>query len=356
LWRLVDDFFIRPYRMPIVNAIVGMLSALALAGAVLGRRKPLLLALLSFGPFCILGWLMLDHLSASRFSIAWAPLVALAVADGSAILASLAGNARARTSLEVGIPSALVAVAAGWTLPALAVTHRTDSPPVQAIRWIRDALPKDARLYVHGSMAPYSDLLLEHERMETFVGAEPPVWPDDRNAWMLREGLVRVAGARHFSYPQRALWNIARQRYFEVSVVPLCPRVRFGEGWYAEERAGSRSFRWMGVRGAVILPATSDPQARLSLQGHVPLDIMTGTPEVTITLDGQVLDRFAVSDSALERAYVVESRSGREHELEIRFDRAGNARTRRGAGADPRDLGMRLDAISWSGHRYECGP
>lgn len=262
---------------------------------------------------------------------------------------------RARTSLEAGIPGALVIIAAAWTLPALVVTSRIDSPPVQAVRWIRDSVRGDARFYVHGSMAPYSDLMLDHGRIETFVSETPPVWPDDRDAWLLREGVVRAAGARHFSYPRHALWNIARQRYFEVSVVPLCPRIRFAEGWYGEEREGPRSFRWMGARGVVILPAARGQRAWLSLQGHVPLDVMAGTPQVAITLDGKVLERFAVSDSLLERAYLVQSPSDREHILEIRFDRAGNARAQ-GKGTDPRDLGMRLDAIAWSGRGFECGP
>ena len=36
-------------------------------------------AIAAFGPFCIFAWLILDHFSASRFSIAYAPLVALLI-------------------------------------------------------------------------------------------------------------------------------------------------------------------------------------------------------------------------------------------------------------------------------------
>jgi hypothetical protein len=354
LWRLIDDFFVRPYRMIAINAAIGTLSGIAIVGGLLAKRRSITFALIVFGPFCIVGWLMLDHLSASRFSIAWAPLVALAVADGSAIIAGLLSNRRARAFVQIAIPAVLVVVMAAWALPGLAVTHNTESPPIQAVQWIRSSLPRDARLYVHGSMAPYSDLLLADYRTETFVSDAPPVWPDDRNAWLLREGIVRAARARRFSYPRRPLWNIARQRYFEVTVVPLCPRVRFGEGWYGEERADVRSFRWMGARATVLLPPAAGESARLSLRGHVPLDAMTGTPAVTITLDGKVIDRFAATQAGVERTYLVASRSARFHELEIRLDRVGNAK-KKGAGTDARDLGMRLDAIAWSGDGYDCG-
>ena len=354
LWRLVDDFFVRPYRMVWINLATGVLSAIALAGAAIGRRKPLLLALLAFGPFCIAGWLMLDHFSASRFSIGWAPLVALAIADGAAIVAGLVRRER----VQIAIAGALAVAMAAWAWPGLVIVRTTDSPPVQSVDWIRRSLPPDARLYVHGSMGPYAELLLPAEmRKEVFTG-EVPVWPDDRNAWLLREGSLPGSASRRFSYARDPLWSIARQRYFDVSLTPLCPKVRFGEGWHGEERAGVRSFRWMnGARATVLLPGVED-ERRLSLQGYLPLDAMDGAPSVTILVDGEVIDRFVATRPAVLRTYVLGARSGpasTSYVLEIGLDRVANAQ-KKGIGADARDLGMRLDALTWSGDDYDCGP
>lgn len=357
LWKLFDDFFIRPYRMAAINTAVGALSGLAILAGILGKRKPVAFALVAFGPFCIVGWLMLDHLSASRFSIAWAPLVALAAAEGSAIVAAFLGavtkRPRVRTIALLAIPSGVIVLMASWTLPALVIAHGTESPPMQAIGWIRRSLPPDARLYVHGSMAPYAALLLGDSRADTFVGEAPPVWPDDRNAWLLREGPVDVAHARRFSYPRMPLWNIARRRYFDVSVAPLCPQMRFGDGWYGEERSGVRSFRWMAERGSVLLPPAVGNSARLTLHGYVPIDGAPQPPAVTISVDGNAIDRFVATKAAFERTYDVASSSDRPHELEIRVDRVVNPK-RQGLGPDPRDLGMRLDTIVWTGTSHDC--
>ncbi|MGZ8709083.1 MAG: hypothetical protein ACXW28_02565, partial [Thermoanaerobaculia bacterium] len=357
LQRLFDDFFVRPYRMAPVNTAVSALAAIAVLGGFLGKRKPIAVALIAFGPFCILGWLMLDRFSASRFSIGWAPLIALACADGSAIVAHLLsaalGRPRVRAIAQIAIPTCLVVTMAVWALPALAITRGTDSPPAQAIRWIRSSLPADAHLYVHETMVPYSDLLLDGVRRESFGGDRPPIWPDDRNAWVLREGAMNAVNARHFSYPRGRLWNIARRRFFEVSVALQCPRVRFGDGWYGEERSGARSFRWMGTRASVFLPPAEGNSAELALHCYLPLDAVSGPPVVSIVLDGILLDRFAATDRSVERRYAVTSRGDRPRELAIEVDRAAN-RMKQGLGSDSRDLGLRLDAITWSGTSNDC--
>src|SRR6266550_2772313 len=76
LWRTFADFFVMPYRSAVINAIV---AVLALIG-VLRHRLPALLALAAFGPLSVFSWLMPDHFSASRFSIGYAPLIAILAA------------------------------------------------------------------------------------------------------------------------------------------------------------------------------------------------------------------------------------------------------------------------------------
>lgn len=354
LWKLFDDFFLRPFRMGWINVPISVLAALSLIAGAIGKRKRIAFALLSFGPMWLAGWLMLDFWSVSRFSIAWMPLVALAVADGSSIAARVARDERIRPIIETAIVACLVLVMAGWTLPGLSIVRRIDSPTVQAAQWCRGFLPPDASLYVHGSMAPFSDLLLTGIPRETFSGGSPPLWPDDRGAWLLREGKVDAVCARRFFYPREPLSRIARPRYFDVFVVPVRSRLRFGDGWYGEERAGGRSFRWMSGRGVLVLAPGRGETGQLSLQGYLPLDAMSGTPTVTMTLDGNVIDRFRATEAVVERVYTIASGRDRPRELELRLDRVGNAK-KRGVGSDARDLGMRLDAVTWSAVDFDCG-
>ncbi len=145
LWRTFADFFVMPYRSAVINAIV---AVLALIG-VLRHRLPALLALAAFGPLSVFSWLMLDHFSASRFSIGYAPMMAVLAADGIALVSFR------KEWLEWSIGFALTALMFAWTLPAIDLPRRSDSPPMQAIHWIRaHADPKSSVIYAHESMGP----------------------------------------------------------------------------------------------------------------------------------------------------------------------------------------------------------
>jgi hypothetical protein len=73
-----------------------------------------------------------------------------------------------------------------------------------------------------------------------------------------------------------------------------------------------------------------------------------------MTLDGNVIDRFRATEAVVERVYTIASGRDRPRELELRLDRVGNAK-KRGVGSDARDLGMRLDAVTWSAVDFDCG-
>jgi hypothetical protein len=358
LLTLFDDFFVRPYRMPSVNAFLGILSAIGALGGLFLRRKPVTLALVTFGPFSIVGWLMLDHFSTGRFSVAWMPLLALAAADGSTIVAdrigALARSQRARTIAQVTIAALPILTLIIWTLPALVVVRTTDSPPVQAIDWIRRTIPPGTPLYVHGSMGPHANLLLRDYQPAYFDGDAPLVPPGRQRAWILTEGATEARGAKVFRYPRRRLRHIVRQRYFEVSVLPHCTQLQFGPGWYDAEGAETHGFRWMGSRASITLPPANGGSAQLSVRFYLPLDAISGAPTVTFTLDGKVVDRFAATTAHMERKYDVPARADRSHELVIQTDRFVNP-AKAGLSGDTRDLGLRLDSVGWSARLDDCG-
>lgn len=199
LIQVADDFFLRPYRAPLVNVVISLLAAIGL----LRLRKRAGLALLIFGPFLLFAWLYLDFHSASRFSIGYMPLFAL--------LAANAIPARALT--------AVVALLVLWTWPVLRVVHTTASPPVAAIGMIR-ALhdhPSDV-VYVDEPLAAHAALLLpEYDRR--IVRVTPPLVADP-NAVLLRHGMSMIPEALNYTIPRERLEGIARKRYFEVSVIP----------------------------------------------------------------------------------------------------------------------------------------
>jgi hypothetical protein len=169
---------------------------------------------------------------------------------------------------------------------------------------------------------------------------------DGRRPWLVREGLSGAARAHAFTYPRGRLWQIVRQRYFEVSVAPVAAQMRVGEGWYDEESNAQSTWRWMGTRGTLFLQPFLN-KGRLTVNAGVPLDALTVPPTITITFNGEVIDRFAVTDSLFSRSFVVATRPNAWNELRLETSEAVN-QVKRGTGADGRDLGIRLDAIEWS--------
>lgn len=304
LWQLVDNFFIWPYRYLPINIPVALLVLVSGIAALVRRRAPMLVMLAAFGPFCALAILLLDRFSVSRFSIGYAPLIALFAADGLVLLAKRWAYAPA---------AALIALMVAWTWPSLREVHTHASPPVRALQ----AVPAQGTVYVEPAMAAYADLYLPKER----VSKEPPLapWREGERAWLLAEG----KGAFHREHG--ALWDLARQRYFDVSLRPV-PAVRFGEGWYGEEEG---AWRWMGRRSVMTVPA-----GKLTLQLYVPLDALKEPPLITIGSD-----TFRASAAKIERTY--DDVSGL-----LVIETSEVLRTPN----DPRELGVRLNGLKLELH------
>jgi hypothetical protein len=203
LIQVADDFFLRPYRAPVLNVVIALLSLLGLRALWLRRSW---LPLFVFGPFLLFAWLYLDFNSASRFSIGYMPLCALLAAYG------IPQRGRFVTL------TATVALFVIWTWPALRVAHTTVSPPVAAIESIRAAHAPGAKsIYVDATLAAHAQLLMPEYDFH-IVRVAPPLIADP-NAVLLREGASVATDARTFIRERNRLDGIARKRYFEVSVV-----------------------------------------------------------------------------------------------------------------------------------------
>lgn len=300
LWRVFDDFFVMPYHAPVINAIITLASLIA----IVRRRRPGLIALATFGPLAVFSWLFLDRYSASRFSIGYAPLFAILSADALSV-----------SCVFVAIYSLF------WTWPALMAVRNEISPPVKAMMQI----PRGAVVYVQTAMAPFAEWYLRAQSVEDIGDARPPdstLQPSDYLAENPR------------GFPRGRLWDIARRRYFDVSVRPIAHRIQFGGGWYGEEGTPAQRWRWMGAHSEALLPGGP---ARVQLSLYVPLDALAAPPNITIRIDGRVIDQFTAKESNIERDWPV---SGRV--LTIDTDRVAKPPQ------DPRVLGLRLNSIVWT--------
>jgi hypothetical protein len=360
LWRVAGYFLLRPYRAPLINVLVALFAAIGLIrradlrSAVAGRlvrrpmpedgrptggrptadrRSALLLAIAAFAPFCVMAVLYLDHFSASRFSIGFAPLIALLVAEGVAVTGRRA---------EPLVAATLVVVMIVWTWPAIAAVRNSVAPPIAAVDWLRNnADPRTSTIYVDAGMIPYAAWYMPEYHLRFLHELAPPAtWALRQPGFYLREGASNVVGAQNFVRPRGHLWDLVRRRYFEVSARPIGERVIFGDGWYDEEGSGAEVWRWMGGRAVARLPPLHG-EARLTLTLYVPLDALDAPPNVTIRVNGVVVDRFAGTSKIAEREIVVRARDDAPNELVIETDRVVQPRS------DTRTLGLRLNSLGW---------
>ena len=191
LWRLVDRFFIKQYDEPVLSFVTSLFVLVSIAGAIRARDRAILYLALSFGPFAILAWLMLDRYSVSRFSIGYIPMFALLAADG------MGWVARGRGRWEGILGAALVGSFFFWTLPALTTVRETIAPLVLAAQKVNEALdPRRDFLFVAQEMTPFVEYFAPYVRFHPSVrrldfppAARPPL--EHRPAALLR----RVAGA-----------------------------------------------------------------------------------------------------------------------------------------------------------------
>lgn len=342
LSQMFDKFFIRPYRLPAANVFVTLLVTIGAVVAVVRVRIPALLMLASFGPFCIVAWLVLDRFSVSRFSIGYAPLMALLAAEG---LHALAGRT---PRIEAAVAFLFAAAITVWIWPALREVRRHPSPPAVAAEWIRKHVdPATSTLYVHISMRPLIEGLLPGFPYVSTGELTPVLTAAKRdNDVFVIEAASPAKGAFVLRRPHERLADLVRDRYFEVSILPLQQIITFLDGWYAEERSGDLTWRWMGQRARCLLPPlTGNGQLRVAF--YVPLDVLGVPPTIQLRLNGTVVDRVRAVTAEIERTVIVPSRTDAPNELVFETDRTVNPAAR-GVGADTRNLGLRLGGIEWS--------
>lgn len=337
--RVADDFFVTPYHAPIVNILTTLFALVSACVSLVRRRLPILLALAAFAPFCLFAWLMLDRFSASRFSIGYAPLFALLAADGIALLAR-------RPLIIDAIAAMTVAIMILWTWPALRPVRKSAAPTAAAVDWIRTHVdPRDSVVYVDEGMIPMAEWALGGYRLRYIHDAAPPAaWAMRHAGVYLREGGSNAPGAVTFTRPRTRLWNLARRRYFEVSITRAV--IRYGSGWYDEEGEGAVLWRWMSGRSETILPPLRG-KARLTLGYFVPLDVLGDPPPVvTVRVNGVVVDQLTASQANITREIDVDARDDANNELVIETSRVANP-AKLGRGGDSRDLGLRVNLLGW---------
>jgi hypothetical protein len=333
LWRLFDRFFIKQYESLALSFITSVFVAVSIAGAIASRDRAIGWLALTFGPFAILAWMMLDRYSINRFSIGYCPLFAILAADGIRRLT------RAWPRIEPLAGAALIGSFVIWTLPALAIVRNTISPSVLAVEAVSRHLdPRTNELFVARDMDPFFQYLLpNHPYVHVLDKRAMPLSTGSRRPWILAELDDSDRDGFVFHRERGHLWNTARRHYFDAGVIPVRTPPQFITGWYPPVREGLFEMRPMIGRSQTKLPPSAG-RTTLWIQFRVPDELVVAHATITIALNGRVIDRFAAASENDREYHVTPAPNAVPNLLDLSIDRTIH---------EPRELGMTVRCLSF---------
>ncbi len=337
LWRIFDRFFIKQYQSPPLSIAASIVAMIGIAGAVRDRDRSMLWNALTFVPFAVVAWFMLDRFSISRFSIAYQPMFALFIAEG---LRRVSGE---RRWLAQALAAALIVGFAAYTLPALTPVRNEIAPSIRAVRSVAQHVdPNTDHLFVGHTMTAFMDLELPgFPYTRVLDDRAMPLTASGQHSWLLAELTETAADGYFFRRERGNLWNISRRHYFEIKLQPLREQPRFLAGWYSPEGMGLDEWRWMRRESVTLLPPA---YGRTMLRMHlgVPAEVMPKNPTITVKLNGRIVDQFRTTAGYLEKDYrVTPAPNALPNVLELSIEH-----TITPAG-DGRELGLRLRFLAW---------
>lgn len=332
LYEMAKVFILWPFGQHDVLNALAIGAVMSTVWAIVRRRMAPLLTLAIFAPIAVMSWLNLDLNTASRYAIGFVAAHALLAADGFLLFGRKA---------QLALCSAILLVFIGWSWPALTSQRTTDAPPAAALKWVRDNVPPSTPVWVQGVLGPHSDYILADRKPQFFEEAED-IPATHREGWVVDWRLRD--GGHSFVRPHTTLWKVIRRRNFEASVTPVAALVRFGGGWHRFEGTGAKTYRWMMREGVVFMPSIRGT-GTLTLRAKLH-DAMPSRPTIEVRWNGQTIERFVATTEDVQRSWSLPSRGDAPNELRISTT-VTVVPARVGDSIDTRELGLRLDRLSW---------
>ena len=124
--------------------------------------------------------------------------------------------------------------------------------------------------------------------------------------------------------------------------------IAYLEGFYAQEKSGDLSWRWMGETGNISLKNTGK-DAVLKFKGAVQQDFFKEPPTLTLTLNGEQLDSIVTTKGVIEKSYTIPAskQKGDRSELKISSNKTFTPKEVEKGSNDPRKLSFSLRELSW---------
>jgi hypothetical protein len=223
--NLLQDFLFDPFESRAASTV---LFGFALLSFVRPRRVHAVI-LLTFLPNFFLAWFLLSPSGISRLSLGYIAFDVLLAADGMDVAASfLASRARAvsREQVAAALQVLFAAVVIGryivWVWPGLEEIRLHDSPPVQAMDWIRQNVPRGATIQISNGLDPFAVYFLPDYKIVPELDRSKVTAANV--ACIVTDRIDPSPQAINFQRPHEHLWALFNRRYFEASVLRPAPR------------------------------------------------------------------------------------------------------------------------------------
>lgn len=343
---LLDVLLIQldPYEAGKVAILMNVLAAI---GILFGRRRLAAEVLLTFAPFFVFAWLVVNPLGSSRFSLNYIAAIVLLCVEGATVLGRLAAKVHphAGVAIRAGIVAVIVGRIGTWVIPAFEVPRTTIAPPVAAAMWLDKNVPPSSTIFVHESIWPWVRYFApRHKQVRHGEPGEIVTHADAAHGWFIATAPTTASTAIQFVRPRTRTWNIVAKRAFEAFVQPAANVVKFDKGWYLEEAAGTEIWRWSGRRAQLLLGPLGGT-AELRLKFTIPLDSVPQPVHVTFTYNGQLLQTLPITEADNEVRFVVPARADRANVLRLESNR-WFVPAHHGS-HDQRELAIMLRSWSW---------
>jgi hypothetical protein len=222
--NLLQDFLFDPFESRAASTAMFVFALLSFARP----RRAHIDLLLTFLPNFFLTWFLLSPTGISRLSLSYIAFDVLLAADGLDVAATFIAsrfNVISRERLAAPVQAALAALIIGryvvWVWPGLHEVRASDSPPVQAMVWIRKNVPRGRTIYLNGGMEAFGAYFLPDYKIVASQREVRPKSLAENDAYLATDHLDAVRNAVNFQRPHKPLWTLFNRRYFEASVVPV---------------------------------------------------------------------------------------------------------------------------------------
>ena len=282
--QIVLRFLSHPWGPKWLAAPVLALAALGLVDAARRRMRVVLPVLVMSAVYFAFALAMMDPADGVRYALPALPGVALFAAIGIDFLR--------RVSREVLADWALLALYAFgayvYTGPLLRQRASEPSPPYAAIQHLRRVAPRNAVILYDLPLKPHAQYLLRgYTRLRVDEGLLRFGHRIDRPLYELTDSATEAPQGKVFRWKTPdAYTKLTRGHYGAASVVPLPVTHRFlaMSGISPPERTRTGSWRWIGARGVISLPALGARSVRLTLE--VPNDYPLPSNRVRVDVAG----------------------------------------------------------------------